>query len=119
MIHFVLLWVVLPTVYVVVFGLVLHYHPAFGEQIKGAFSDNAGKPSYTRMASFLAEIAVILWVTHIVWVKNEIPNLTNCVVLIASLFALDRLPEMFLAWKGIRTASTSVPTTSPGNQPQN
>lgn len=119
MTHFVLLWVVLPTVYLISFGLVLHYHPSFGEHIRATFTDSTNKPSYTRLASFIAELAVILWVTHIVWVKTEIPNLTNCVVLIAALFALDRLPELFLAWKGMRTPSTSAPATVPSNPPQN
>lgn len=118
MLHFVLLWIVLPTLYLGIFGLILRTHPVLGEHIQKTFTDSLNKPSYTRMASFIAEIAVLLWVTHIVWAKLEIPNLTNCLVLIGGLNALDQLPSILLSLRGIKPdqpRDISTPTTSPGS----
>jgi hypothetical protein len=106
LLRFVIFWIVAPIVLLLVIALTAHFHKGFGEHIRRSFTDAADKPSFTRMTSFIALLAVIAWQTHVVWKTGVAPTMIDCVIFIGAMFSIDRLPEIILAWKG-------TPSTKP------
>lgn len=103
-VQFVVFWIGLPTLLLLAVVALAHFHSGFGAHIKGMFTDDKGKPSYTRAASFIAEVAVIAWGTHVVWKTDKFPENSTfygAICFIGSMYALERLPDILASIRGV------------------
>lgn len=62
------------------------------DAIKKLFSES-GEVSYSRLASFLALLAVIGWVSFLVWKKVAMPDMTGPIGFPATMYALGKSAE--------------------------
>lgn len=56
--------------------------------LSGIFSDN-GNPSWSRTGSFIALAASIVWVSHVVFVYHQIPDLTGVTFFVTALYGVN------------------------------
>jgi hypothetical protein len=81
------------------------------EFIKGALSESPGVPSYSRLASGVIVLAVISWVSYVVFKTDALPDLSGALFFLTGgvgiHYGTNKASEIIAAVRGNKVDSTS------------
>lgn len=108
LVKFVIFWLILPIMAIIWVWFLLHIYPKLGQFAWQMFTDANGKPGWGRIGSWFALNMVFLWITHIVWKTEKIPDLWGPLIFVAGLYAIEKLPEIAAALRGVQLPPAKV-----------
>lgn len=78
--------------------------------IRSIFSESDGEGSWARVASFMALISVIGWVTFLVLKNHAVPPLGDLTVFISTPYAINKVHDGVTTVMGNKADSSTPPT---------